>query len=127
MQVVDSGSGMTRSEMQKLRRSIDGQPPLAGEASVPIKGKGLFICRTILEQFGGSVSFHSYGRRLGSSFMFSMKMDLPEDAIQVRLPLFLAQEPAFAVNMSHAEDSSARDIEVDSPSLTRQHNALAGA
>ena len=39
-------------------------------------GLGLNICRRILKQFDGELRVFSEGMNLGSTFMFSMKMQL---------------------------------------------------
>ena len=42
-------------------------------------GMGLNICYKIIEMTGGFIDVFSEGENLGSTFMFGMKMELPEE------------------------------------------------
>ena len=41
-------------------------------------GLGLTICKKIVENSGGKIDVYSAGENLGSMFMFSMNMTIPE-------------------------------------------------
>ena len=44
-------------------------------------GLGLMICKRIIENSGGEITVCSEGEEKGSTFKFTMKMDLPSEII----------------------------------------------
>ena len=48
-------------------------------------GMGLVICKELVENNGGSINVFSAGPDKGTTFQFTMKMTIPENADNLRL------------------------------------------
>ena len=73
--VVDEGRGIHAQDMDQLFK-LFGKLGRTAAQNVEGIGMGLTICKLIVDQCGGEISCHSEGANLGSTFKFSMKMEL---------------------------------------------------
>ena len=81
--VVDKGRGIRSGDMDQLFRLFGKLDQTASE-NVEGIGMGLTICKLIVNQCGGTISCSSLGENKGSTFSFSMQMQLgknKEDSI----------------------------------------------
>ena len=69
--VVDSGRGITNSEMSTLFNMFGKLKRTASQNSEGI-GMGLMICKSIIEANRGFIDVKSPGENQGSSFIFTM-------------------------------------------------------
>ena len=75
VKVVDKGRGIRETDMNQLFK-LFGKLSRTEAENVEGIGMGLTICKLIVDQCGGQISCHSDGENLGSTFTFSMKMQL---------------------------------------------------
>ena len=73
MHVVDSGRGITQSEMPALLSMFGKLKRTASQNSEGI-GMGLMICKKLVEANRGTLSVMSEGENCGSSFVFTMQV-----------------------------------------------------
>jgi len=80
VQVHDSGRGIKPEDMKKLFQVFGKLKEQPDEPTVNAEGigLGLTICKKIVENSGGKIDVYSAGENLGSMFMFSMNMTIPE-------------------------------------------------
>ena len=76
--VVDKGRGIRKEEMDKLFK-LFGKIKRTEKDNTDGIGMGLKICQKILSHNGGVIDAFSEGANLGSTFMFTMPMTLPDD------------------------------------------------
>lgn len=74
--VVDTGKGINNREMSVLFKQF-GKLERTGAMNVEGIGLGLAICKRIVNNSGGEISVSSSGENKGSTFKFSMQMDIP--------------------------------------------------
>jgi signal transduction histidine kinase len=75
-QVRDNGLGIKESDKPKLFKLFGTMSNSQQQNSSGI-GLGLVICKTIVEAYGGEISYESRERE-GSIFTFSFALDQPE-------------------------------------------------
>ena len=88
VQVVDNGRGINATQMHKLfnlfgkvETQLDNRQPTAEFVNSEGIGMGLYICKQIVENMGGSIDCYSAGEGCGSTFMFTMRMtELPTNS-----------------------------------------------
>ena len=74
--IVDTGKGINNREMGLLFKQFSKASRTQGMNMEGI-GLGLAICKRIIENSGGEITVSSEGEDKGSTFKFSMQMDLP--------------------------------------------------
>ena len=71
--IVDTGLGI-KEEEQKNLFSLFGQVERTADVNPDGLGIGLIMCKKLVENTGGSISFFSAGENLGATFKFTMHM-----------------------------------------------------
>lgn len=76
--VEDQGLGMTEEEIKNAfdDHNVISSTPTGVENSL---GHSLPIVKQLVEQMGGTITVRSEGKNKGSSFEFSLKLDVPEE------------------------------------------------
>jgi len=74
VQFKDEGKGLSQAELSALDKLLKSKT----EADIyeTSRGTGLVACKQILEQYGGTLEVFSDGEGKGSTFQFSIKMNL---------------------------------------------------
>ena len=79
--VEDSGAGLSEEDFPKLFTRF-GKLHRTAKMNHEGIGLGLTIVKQIVEKSGGYIGVHSLGPNQGSTFGFSMKMDIVEEDFQ---------------------------------------------
>ena len=87
--VIDTGQGIEQNEMDQIFQQFGRVDRTSGMNRDGV-GLGLNICQRILEQFDGELRVFSAGQNLGSTFMFSMRMNVHKEE-----PLQLSEDEKF--------------------------------
>ena len=61
-------------------------------------GMGLFICKQIVENLGGTIECHSAGEGKGSTFMFSMEIKEEREYLRLRNDSVVAEESVIRLD-----------------------------
>ena len=77
--VTDTGKGLTQQEMAKLSVLFGKVDDHMEDVNNDGIGIGITLCQKIVEISGGQIDFTSKGENKGSTFMFTMKMNLPSE------------------------------------------------
>lgn len=77
VQVIDTGKGIKQEEKVKLF-TMFGKLQRTADVNQEGIGLGLTICRLLCTKNGGDITVTSAGEGQGSTFVFSMKMELVE-------------------------------------------------
>ena len=92
---------MSETEMKKLF-SLFGKLDEKNLTENPVNsegiGMGLFICKQIVENLGGTIECHSAGEGKGSTFMFSMKIEAARECLRVRNDSTVAEESVIRLD-----------------------------
>lgn len=88
MHIVDTGKGINPAKKERMNKALGLEPPVnTGSLLINPSDEsgesreiemGLLTCKKILHNSGGTLQFHSDGENRGSTFVFSIKMNLPD-------------------------------------------------
>ena len=92
--IVDSGKGIRHEDIAKLFK-LFGKLKRTAKMNHEGIGMGLMICQSLVEMNGGTISVNSDGENMGSTFAFTMKMEIAEVEEQDSV---LLEEPAVIRN-----------------------------
>ena len=75
VQIVDTGKGIKLEDIDKLF-TLFGKLKRTAEINHEGIGMGLMICKSLVQMNGGTISVYSEGENMGSTFAFTMKMEV---------------------------------------------------
>ena len=76
--VIDKGRGISETDKKKLF-TLFGKLEATEEINSEGIGMGLVICYRIVQNNGGTIEVFSEGLDKGSTFIFSMRMTVPDE------------------------------------------------
>ena len=89
--VINHGRGFRQKDIQKIFKLFEQEQGQASKDANLMEESGLTmnldICKKIVEINGGFISVFSEGENRGSTFMFGMKMEVPDDCCEFGSPV----------------------------------------
>ena len=84
VRITDNGAAMKESEKKQMFKMFSKQERTEA-INIETIGVGLYICKRIVENSGGTISIHSEGENKGTTVSFSMKMRKLDPLLEAEL------------------------------------------